>query len=303
MYSRPCHERRHHNIRDLESAVQDGYHLCSLLYSHISAEDIERWLGNAEHYRAEDLWQFTIRLVKSLCEVQGEKVYSWQMFMMFGSLVYGRLTIVSTPHINHLRFKYAWNYKFVDMDPVKFAQPSDCKTNSASSLDQIRAWLQECLLSHGPCNDSHTDKLPNRKLPSRLIDGGSSEEQPLIRLVDSSHLSSKTQYIALSHCWGGRCPMTFTKRTAASLFRCIDPSTLPRTFDDAIWLARKIGIRYLWIDALCIVQDSEEDWRIESSRMLDVYSRATLTVAATASRSSEGGLFFARSSLRSFLAE
>lgn len=71
-------------------------------------------------------------------------------------------------------------------------------------------------------------------------------------------------------------------------------SELPRTFRDVIEVARRLGIRYLWIDSLCIVQDSAEDWSAESSVMGRVYRNALCNIAATASADSQGGLFVDR---------
>jgi hypothetical protein len=66
--------------------------------------------------------------------------------------------------------------------------------------------------------------------------------------------------------------------------------TLPQTIRDAILLTRAIGIDYLWVDALCIIQDSFTDWEQESTRMCAVYANATLTIAAMDSADSEMGL-------------
>ena len=64
---------------------------------------------------------------------------------------------------------------------------------------------------------------------------------------------------------------------------------VPQTFQDAISFASRLGYKYVWIDSLCIVQDSVEDWRSEGSKMAQIYSGADFTIAATASsRPSEG---------------
>jgi hypothetical protein len=67
-------------------------------------------------------------------------------------------------------------------------------------------------------------------------------------------------------------------------------SSLPKTFQDAICVTRRLGIKYLRIDALCIIQDSEEDWRREASLMERVYAEAYLNIAATASKRWFGGV-------------
>lgn len=67
--------------------------------------------------------------------------------------------------------------------------------------------------------------------------------------------------------------------------------TLPRTFRDAIIVARSLGLHFLWVDSLCIIQDSAEDWQHESAMMGKVYSHAYCTIAASAARNCDEGLF------------
>lgn len=74
---------------------------------------------------------------------------------------------------------------------------------------------------------------------------------------------------------------------------------MPKTFVDAITITRHLGIRYLWIDSLCICQDDSEDWARESSRMCEVYRNAHVVIAANRSIDSEGGCFHLRQPRRS----
>ena len=60
-------------------------------------------------------------------------------------------------------------------------------------------------------------------------------------------------------------------------------TSLPRTFTDAIIFTRKLGLKYLWIDSLCIVQDDQDDWHHEPGVMANIYENAVLTLGATAS--------------------
>ncbi|KAK3059623.1 hypothetical protein LTS18_010414, partial [Coniosporium uncinatum] len=71
-------------------------------------------------------------------------------------------------------------------------------------------------------------------------------------------------------------------------------SELPKTFADAVMVAWKFDIRYLWVDCLCIIQDSKEDWRLESMKMGLVYKNSWLNIAAIDSPDCEGGLFVDR---------
>jgi len=74
----------------------------------------------------------------------------------------------------------------------------------------------------------------------------------------------------------------------------IDPSTLTKTFQDAIYITRRPGIRFLWIDSLCIIQDSVSDWVKESSTMGEVYANGIFNIAATAASDGRLGCLFDR---------
>ena len=66
---------------------------------------------------------------------------------------------------------------------------------------------------------------------------------------------------------------------------------IPKTFADAFHVTKLLGLQYIWIDSICIIQDSEEDWEIESAAMAEVYSNASVTIAATGASSFDSGLF------------
>ncbi|KAL9004191.1 MAG: hypothetical protein Q9188_002984 [Gyalolechia gomerana] len=107
-------------------------------------------------------------------------------------------------------------------------------------------------------------------------------------------------YVALSHCWG-RPPQSAVPRNARTvstnfqnMLAGIPIDSVPRNFQDAIQTVRALGLRYLWIDALCIIQDSVTDWETEAARMQEVYGSAYLTLAGTSATSSIDG-FIARS--------
>ncbi|KAF5666068.1 heterokaryon incompatibility protein [Fusarium heterosporum] len=108
------------------------------------------------------------------------------------------------------------------------------------------------------------------------------------------HVSSgeSVPYVALSHCWGSSgIKFKTTKLTIKDYRQAISFEDLPMNFQDAVVITRSIGIRYLWIDSLCILQDDIEDWQAESSKMASIYRDAYLVLAATqAADSSEGFL-------------
>jgi hypothetical protein len=103
-----------------------------------------------------------------------------------------------------------------------------------------------------------------------------------------------TVYAALSHCWGEPardkklqwCTTSDNHHKRLSGFEISD---LPKTFQDAIHVTRAIGLKFLWIDAVCIIQEDEDDWRRESQSMEQVFSSAYCTIAADAARDWEEG--------------
>jgi len=71
-------------------------------------------------------------------------------------------------------------------------------------------------------------------------------------------------------------------------------SQVPQTFQDAMLIAQRLGVRYIWIDSLCIIQDSEEDWREQSGLMGQVYFNSFCNIAAAHASDSRKGCFIDR---------
>jgi hypothetical protein len=116
-------------------------------------------------------------------------------------------------------------------------------------------------------------------------------------LKPTSPLDPPAKYAALWHCWGIHPLLTTNTLTLSShSFRPpggsdIPLSSLPPSFRDPIHITRALGLRYLWIDSLCIIQDSisDADWERESPLMGEIYSLSSITIAASASPVGEGG--------------
>ncbi len=203
------------------------------------------------------------------------------------------------------------------------------ETNSEANLRLISSWINNCVQHHDSCSPALTKKSVSAAsgpedsskigdtinkiasvfssatemdpfFPSRIIDIGPCEGTYEPRLCHKNDVvSPKGKYVALSHCWGPPSgppiPRTTTE-TLVSRLTGIPMSTLPRTFQDAVFMTRRLGLQYLWIDSLCILQDSEEDWAKESAMMGQVYSNAFCTLAASAAANATEGLFTKRDS-------
>ncbi|KAF2121176.1 heterokaryon incompatibility protein-domain-containing protein [Lophiotrema nucula] len=143
---------------------------------------------------------------------------------------------------------------------------------SSESQALALSWLQQCKLGHPQCGPN----VPT-ELPSRLVGLVSSGDSLSARLCLSE--GSKGNYLALSYCWGG--PQKY-----ATTLGCIDEykeqlpyEHLPATIRDAIKVTHSLGHRYIWIDALCIVQDSPADLNKELPKMKQTYQNADLTIS------------------------
>lgn len=143
--------------------------------------------------------------------------------------------------------------------------------------------MQKCERKHSRCS------ISNEYLPTRVIDVTSLT----LRLVESKPTSTGT-YAALSHCWGMCRSFLTTRSNLADRKSGFNIDDLPATFRNAVSVTRSLGIPYLWIDSICILQGDKEDWEIEGSKMADVYSNAYLTIAAANAAGDAEGFLKAR---------
>ena len=160
---------------------------------------------------------------------------------------------------------------------------------SISDSDQcyalIKEWLENCQAKH-TCHPNTA--VP---LPTRLIEVGADDSIP--QLVATN--GQDGNYITLSYVWGQVSKGNTTKGNLQErLDNGISLNSLCKTHADAISITRKLGFKYLWIDALCIVQDDRQDWEAEAAQMCQIYRRASLTLAATSSKSGDDGIFSRR---------
>jgi hypothetical protein len=168
--------------------------------------------------------------------------------------------------------------------------------SSEECLSIARSWIETCRAEHGiSCGQNTLEEKSGSApfMPKRTINVGSEylNQEPFLAIHDQNGGSGDTAWATLSHCWGGTSPLTTTKDTIKEHQRRIPLESMPRTFRDAVVIARKLGIQHVWIDSLCIVQDSDEDWRQESSHMADIYRFSVVNIAAEASRHANDGIF------------
>lgn len=127
-------------------------------------------------------------------------------------------------------------------------------------------------------------------LPTRVIDVGEMNLRPFLYLSRGE----VGVWVALSYYWGGETDFKLTQATDEAMCGGISLETFPKTLRDSVYITRALGLRYLWIDALCIFQDSKTDWEIEAPKMGEYYTNAILTVVAGTSSSVNEGIFHQR---------
>ena len=102
-------------------------------------------------------------------------------------------------------------------------------------------------------------------LPTRLLDvsgvaADGTSKDPLLYIPDANE---RSEHVTLSYCWGqeGNEDFVLTQSKLKRKMDIVPLSGLPQTLRDAITITKRLGFRYLWIDALCIpAEDNMEDW-------------------------------------------
>ncbi|KAK5956167.1 hypothetical protein OHC33_002740 [Knufia fluminis] len=166
--------------------------------------------------------------------------------------------------------------------------------DSATSRNLAIAWINNCWTKHTACSKSalKASWIPRRLLRIKRVGPSGT----VVKLIDRNQIEGQPAYVALSHRWGNSDVITLKSATRAELEAGLPLDRLPTTFRDAIRVCKWFDLEYLWIDSLCIIQDSPADWLRESHTMKAVYNHAFFTIAAGAG-ASDAGLFVNRNPL------
>jgi hypothetical protein len=150
---------------------------------------------------------------------------------------------------------------------------------SARTVTSVRGWLKHCEDErhgyHKICSLSERAYVPTRLIK---ISGLSDQLQLRIVCGDDMGEHHMSGYVALSYCWGGDQTNKLTQENHDLYKKNIAWKTLPKTIRDAARTAQALGFQYIWIDSMCIVQDSKKDKEAEINQMTKVYAHATLTI-------------------------
>ncbi|RYF39160.1 MAG: hypothetical protein EOO38_23715, partial [Cytophagaceae bacterium] len=163
-------------------------------------------------------------------------------------------------------------------------------TFSTETQRTIRMWIDECNENHPNCQG----QADRNFIPTRLLDVSNKD---CIMLVESRATRVREPYTTLSYCWGitaNNYAMLRQDTMQDYLQHGIATNSLSASIRDAITITRMLGVKYIWVDALCIIQCSKEDWVYEGSVMLQVYRNSFCNLCATDTIGAEGDMFRAR---------
>lgn len=294
------------------SGSEDGSFTCSMRAIALAAierwnckqREIMRWTG--ESYRGRQLIkdpsQHTFQLSGISRDRDGQGIESFCMghpWLGFGDMyvlldfdVYtfpgiAAFLLHSTRANRFLGIYHKTTYTSSADDPAaKYISQRPVMADVANgSSQQIKSWLNTCCKAHPECPDPL--ECP---LPTRVLHIGSEVQDPSLVRIHETRGEIGT-YIALSYCWGAPQPVrlmddTYERLTSMDGF---DLRTLPQTIQDAIHVTRSLGLSYLWVDALCIIQQNPEDMTHELGVMASIYKNAYITISAASAKTCQDG--------------
>lgn len=184
--------------------------------------------------------------------------------------------------------------------------PDSSKADLASLTEYtIQPWLEQCCDKHDKCQQLCVDFQAT--LPTRLIDVGALHSSA-VTLFETKHQGNTIKdprYLTLSYCWGKGNEEAKTTSSNISLRKEKDGifvRDLPTTIQHAIFVTRSMGVRYLWVDAVCIIQHSDRgdlgDWQHESLKLSEHYANALCYISASHTSDSSRGFLMERQLIR-----
>jgi Heterokaryon incompatibility protein (HET) len=304
---RPKHVK-FHNIQALIWPALDDCHLCNLIMVELDPEKIhellEDLITNPENAWAQtrvSLWlpdangSLIIRLEESrllensfqydiLCEFAYQEIGGTTTSRTLLSSMFLASSIV-----------LAHKCRLLTLITDRRLNPMPPSTESFETFKLIHHWLRICDNDHEDCIQRVS--AHRWRPPTQLLYVGAFRPEPIVQLRESQMLQPGFIYVTLSHCWGLSNRLRLTSALYENFVDGLNLDILPKTFRDAVALTKCLGVDYLWIDSMCIIQDSMPDWKRECLLMSDVYGGAFLKIAANAYFTPNGGLFQTRNPL------
>lgn len=299
--------KHHQNTKTLRKSREQGCSVCSVL-----AKQLEERPLNLSEDRPISL-RATISALNGQWWPYG---YALRIGLEGDDYWLHTFALVSTckgPFNHSSIWRHTYIPKIEDQQGIRRRTSISDSTSGEDAFELAQHWISKC-----KCASAAQDWYPDRLLDLQEVKGEiASEKQDIqrarVKLVETSETWKKersqeggsTRYVTLSHCWGKH-PMPFKlviRNLETFLTEGITVEGLPKTFREAVIFASRLeGVRYIWIDSLCIIQKSEEDtakafvedWLSQSALMDKIYHQSYLNLSATIASDSSMGIFFPR---------
>ncbi|KXH42137.1 HET domain-containing protein [Colletotrichum simmondsii] len=171
------------------------------------------------------------------------------------------------------------------------------QNDPANCLPTVKSWLADCEAKHEKCRELKTQSGPSALRPARLIYIGPNSTAAgfSLRLQDTANLNPLPRFAALSYCWGGNQTVKCETSTLEAFTKNIPFHKLPQTIQDAVKVCAQLGVEYIWVDALCIIQNEGNDEKIlEIAKMPYIYGQASFTIMASRAKTAWEGFLHHR---------
>ena len=171
--------------------------------------------------------------------------------------------------------------------------PTNISVNSTVNTAKTLAtkWIERCEAEHTQCRVIGETPLWR---PTRLVHVGRNDSSSTPHLCLSKNIPSNIRYVTLSHCWGTLGIVKLLSANLATFMEALPLEHLTNVFQDAIGFSRELNIEYIWIDSLCIIQDSYDDWLYESAMMGRIYKNSWCNISATGFADGHSSLYVRR---------
>ncbi|KAF5870555.1 putative heterokaryon incompatibility protein [Botrytis fragariae] len=277
-----------------KSRAMNGYKVPGK-FTHRSTYDAFQKALSIGCYMCKRLWMY----IESLCNDPDFVAKGFAAFESFcrWSMKYPEVKIV---------FEFPKTINVYEADSIVPVDPSKNRlllpgyyettnTGSDACFTLANNWLETCLSSYRSCKRYRPSVLkewtPNHLICVKNMDA------IVLCLHETGKISLGMKYATLSHCWG-KIPdaqrLLLMRDNIDSWTRGMPNLQSMKTFDHAITICQKLGLDYIWIDSLCIIQDSQDDWHQRASLMDRVYKYSQCTITATAAENDTVGCFFDR---------
>ncbi|KAH8677951.1 heterokaryon incompatibility protein-domain-containing protein [Xylariales sp. PMI_506] len=259
----------HRDIASFASSINSGCVICKSLFSEANGGDGES-LGFASGSYTECLVNTTRQRSKTLADHFGsDTVYKLVFFWRGHSTQTYNRNILLVPSQNLQPF-------LAPLDPRGSTWVGRARIATAQH------WINECMQNHPKCQVVHRLKTSESTFwPKRLVDIGVAGDTTWRLVARDETVNSKEQYATLSHRWSPKQISKLLQQNFHTYKNGLPLASLPQGFQDAISVARSLGLKYLWIDCLCIIQDSIADWETESLEMRMIYANSVCNICAT----------------------